>query len=162
MLFVRLRTFSFSLLSIFLIFKGYCISSNTFSFFLKFFLFKFFYCYSITVVCLFCQIRFLKNMLWLLFFKRFYLPIFREGEGTEKEKHQCVFASHTPPTGDLACNPGMCSDWESNQRPFGLQAGTQSTEPHKPGLIKYLKKKKSYLFTFRERGREEEREGEKH
>ena len=26
------------------------------------------------------------------------------------------------PTGDLAHNPGMCPDWESNLRPFGLQA----------------------------------------
>ena len=32
---------------------------------------------------------------------------------------------HMPPTGDLACNPGMCPDWESNQWPFGSQAGTQ-------------------------------------
>ena len=40
-----------------------------------------------------------------------------------------------PPAGDAACNPGMCRDWESNQRPFGLQAGTQSTEPHQPGII---------------------------
>ena len=38
-----------------------------------------------------------------------------------------------PPTGDLACNPGMCPDWESNWRPFGLQAGTQPTEPPLPG-----------------------------
>ena len=38
-----------------------------------------------------------------------------------------------PPTGDLAHNPGMCPDWELNQRPFGLQAGTQPTEPHQPG-----------------------------
>ena len=37
------------------------------------------------------------------------------------------------PTGDLACNPGTCSDWESNCRPFSLQAGTQTTEPHQPG-----------------------------
>ena len=29
----------------------------------------------------------------------------------------------------------MCSDQESNQRPFGSQAGAQSTEPHQPGLI---------------------------
>ena len=34
-----------------------------------------------------------------------------------------------PPTGDLASNPGMYPDWELNQRPFGSQAGTQSTEP---------------------------------
>ena len=25
-------------------------------------------------------------------------------------------------------------DWESNRRPFGLQSGTQSTEPHQSGL----------------------------
>ena len=28
----------------------------------------------------------------------------------------CVF-----PTGDLACNPGVYPDWESNQQPFGSQ-----------------------------------------
>ena len=38
-----------------------------------------------------------------------------------------------PPTGDLAGNPGMCPDWESNQQPFGSQASTQSTELHQPG-----------------------------
>ena len=52
----------------------------------------------------------------------------REKEG---EKHQRVVASHTPSTGVLASNPGMCPDWELNQQPFG----TQFTEPHKPGLI---------------------------
>ena len=56
----------------------------------------------------------------------------RDGE-RKGEKHQCVVASHAPPTGDLALNPGMCPDWESNWRPFGSQAGAQSTEPHKPG-----------------------------
>ena len=53
------------------------------------------------------------------FFKRFYLFIYfrergREGE-REGEKHQCVVASCMPPTGDLARNPGMCPDWESNR-----------------------------------------------
>ena len=54
--------------------------------------------------------------------------IFREGAGGEREgeKHQCVVASWVPPTRDLACNPGMCPDWELNQRPFGSQAGAQS------------------------------------
>ena len=76
-----------------------------------------------------------KPVLTCLFFNFTYLFLER-GEGREKEgeKHQCVFASRVPPTGDLACNPGMCPDWESNWRPFGLQAGTQSTEPHQPGL----------------------------
>ena len=36
----------------------------------------------------------------------------REREG---EKKQCVVVSHTPPTGDLARNSGMCPDWESNR-----------------------------------------------
>ena len=44
-----------------------------------------------------------------------------------------MVASHTPPTGDLACNPGMCPDWESNWQPFGSQVSAQSTEPHQPG-----------------------------
>ena len=71
-----------------------------------------------------------------LFLKLKILFIFREGvkEGEkEGEKHQCVVASHMPPTGDLAHNPGMCPDWESSWWPFGLQAGTQSTEPQQPG-----------------------------
>ena len=65
---------------------------------------------------------------WLLslsiFFKRFYLFIFRESgrEGErEGEKYQCVVAFHVAPTGDLAHNPGICPDWESNLRPFGSQ-----------------------------------------
>ena len=39
-----------------------------------------------------------------------------------------------PPTGDPAYNLGMCPDWESNLQPFGLQASSQSTEPHQPEL----------------------------
>ena len=67
------------------------------------------------------------------------LFIFRERGGRERnsdvrEKHHLV-ASHAPlpPTRDLARNPGMCPDWESNRRPFGSQAGVRSTEPHQPG-----------------------------
>ena len=43
-------------------------------------------------------------------------------------------ATHMPPNGDPAHNPGLCPDWESNQWPFGSQAAIQSTEPHQPGL----------------------------
>ena len=63
----------------------------------------------------------------------------REGK-REGEKHQCVVASCLPPTGDLAHNPGMCPDWESNQRPFGLQAHAQSTKLYQPGLSKFYLK----------------------
>ena len=68
--------------------------------------------------------------------KKKILFIFRDGEGGKKgEKHQCVVASHASPTGDMACNPGMCPDSESNQPLFGLQVSTQSTEPHQPGPL---------------------------
>ena len=45
-----------------------------------------------------------------------------------------MIAPHAPPTGDLASNPGLGPDWEWNRQPFGLQASTQFTEPHQPGL----------------------------
>ena len=72
-------------------------------------------------------------------FLRFYLFLERGREGeTEGQKQQGVVACHMLPTGDLACNPGMYPDWELNWRPFGLQACTQSTEPHQPGRTKEL------------------------
>ena len=63
----------------------------------------------------------------------------REGE-REQEKHQCPrntsisCLSHAP-NGDQAHNAGMGPDWESNWRPFSLQAGTQSTESCQPGPV---------------------------
>ena len=68
------------------------------------------------------------------FIYRFYLFILDRREG---EEHQCLVASHMPPLGYLAHNPGVCPDWESNQRPFSSQAFTQSTEPHQPGLLDF-------------------------
>ena len=58
-----------------------------------------------------------SGILLILFFKGF-VYLFRErGREGEREgdKHQCVVAPHVFPTGDLARNPGMCPDWESNQ-----------------------------------------------
>ena len=49
----------------------------------------------------------------VLFFFLFLILFiyFREGKGgKEREKHQCVVASHAPLIGDLARNPGMCPD----------------------------------------------------
>ena len=57
----------------------------------------------------------------------------RERDIDVQEIHQSV-APHIQPSRDLACNPGMCPDQESNQRPFGAQASFQSTELHQPGL----------------------------
>ena len=65
------------------------------------------------------------------------------------EKHQCVVASGAPPAGHLAHNPGMCPDWELNWRSFGSQAGTQSTEPHQPGLNFFPKLRNTFCIDFR-------------
>ena len=83
----------------------------------------------------FCiPIAFLKKKKSILFI---FIERGREGE-REGEKHQCVVASHTPPTGHLVCNPDMRPDWELNRQLFGLQAGTQATELHQPGPIAFF------------------------
>ena len=60
--------------------------------------------------------------------------IFRE-RGREGERGWEMVASYIPPAGDLACNPGMCPDQESNLRPFASRARAQSTELHQPGVL---------------------------
>ena len=69
-----------------------------------------------------------KKILFIHSFIHLFIYLFIEsGEEGEREgeKHQCVVASRVPPTGDLAHNPGMCPDWESNRRPLGF-AGQHS------------------------------------
>ena len=83
----------------------------------------------------------------------------REGE-REGEKHHRVVASSTPPTGDLAHNPGMCPDWGSNMGPFGLQAGAQSTEPHQPGPHNLFIPPESHISQLRMRTMELSQQGE--
>ena len=97
----------------------------------------------------------------------------------EKEREQNIsvlLPLECPPLGVLACNPGMCPDWELNQWPFGSQAGTQSTEPHQPGLNKqnlllvelifplncsFLLFFKDFIYLFLERREEKELEKER-
>ena len=84
---------------------------------------------------------FFLSISFFFFFKIIYLFIFRErGREGEKEgeQHHCVVAPHVPPTGDLAHNPRMCPDWESNWSPFPSQSGAQSTEPHQPGPLSVI------------------------
>ena len=70
------------------------------------------------------------------FFKIFYyLETGKEG-GRQRGRETSV-ASCTPPTRDLAHNPGMCPDWESNLGPFGSQASAQPTELQQPGLYTF-------------------------
>ena len=82
-------------------------------------------------------------MILFSFFKWFYL-ILERGEGKEKERERNISVwlplacPHTH-TGDLACNPGMCPDWELNWQPFDSQVFAPSTEPCPPGLILFSK-----------------------
>ena len=80
-----------------------------------------------------------KNFLKI--FKMYFINFLERVEGRKKdkerntnawEKHRLV-VSYTLPTGNLAHNPAMCPDWESNRQPFSSQTGAQSTEPHQPG-----------------------------
>ena len=76
------------------------------------------------------------------FFFKIYLYTFSERGRREKGREGNIsvtesVASHTPSTRDPAHNTGLCPDRESNRRPFGLQAGAQSAEPHQPGLTQF-------------------------
>ena len=82
------------------------------------------------------------------FFKKDFIIIFLEkGEGNEKERERNIDVGLpcTPPAGDLARNPGLCPDRESNWWLFGLQAGAQSTESQQPGLNSELSLLSAFL-----------------
>ena len=72
------------------------------------------------------------------FFVKILFIYFYRGERREGEKLPCRVVSRAPPTGDLAHSAGMCPR-------LGIKlvtpwfAGTQSTEPHQPGLDPLLK-----------------------
>ena len=83
-------------------------------------------------VIYFFKDTFKKDFIYLLFLER------GEGKKKERERNISVWLPLTPPAGDLAHNPGMCPDRESNQSTFSLQVGTQSIEPHQPGQLLIL------------------------
>ena len=97
----------------------------------------------------------LTSQLWveLLFFSFLFKILFisfqRKGGRKRGRENQCVVASHVPPTGDLAHNPGMCSDWELNQQPFDSQSGTQSLSHTSQGKNSFS----SVTSSFPNRGR---------
>ena len=90
-------------------------------------------------------------------FKRDFIYFSERGRkgGREGEKHQCVAASFMSPTGDLAYNPGMCPDWESNQRSFASQIGTQQLSHTSQGKYRtfefwnfHIQGEESFFFLF--------------
>ena len=85
----------------------------------------------------------IHSVLLLLCFKDFIYFLVEKGREGEREvekldvweKHWS-FASHMLPVQYLACNPGMCPDWESNPWPVGLLDDAQPTEPHQSGPLR--------------------------
>ena len=76
------------------------------------------------------------------FFQDFIYLFLERVEGRERGRETSICGClYTPPAGDVAHNPGMCPEWELNQQLFGLQASTQSTEPHQlePNNIHFRK-----------------------
>ena len=83
---------------------------------------------------------FFKNKLFEKILFIFNLFIFRDGKAGRKRGRETLMYKRnihwlplTHPHLGTRPVPGMCSDRESNQQPVGLQASTQSTEPHQPG-----------------------------
>ena len=76
---------------------------------------------------------------------RFYLFIFREGEGREKEKERNIDGRKKhqwlPLTCPLLRTWPTTEAWDSNWLPLGLQDDAQLTEPHQPGLSSYLQQR---------------------
>ena len=64
--------------------------------------------------------------------------------GGQGEKHQCVVASHVPPSQYLARNPGMCPDWDSTP----WFAGQRSTHGATPARAVYLFYRSCFLVSF--------------
>ena len=74
-----------------------------------------------------------------LFCKKILFILERGKEGERKgEKQECVVASHTPPAGHLARNPGMCPRLGIEPVLFDSQAGTQYNEPNQLGLYYFF------------------------
>ena len=59
-----------------------------------------------------------------------------------------MVASCLPGSGDTAYNLGVCTGVESNERPFGSQAGTQSTKPRQLGQMMTILKIAFKLLFF--------------
>ena len=92
------------------------------------------------------------SFIYLVIFEDFiYLVLEERKEERERninvQRDTWLVASCIPPTGDPARNLGMCLNWEWNQWPFRLQASTQSTEPHQPGLFVIIN---VYMYLYEE------------
>ena len=74
--------------------------------------------------------------IFTFFCKDFIYLVLERREGREKERERNIsvwLLLMCPPLGTWPATQACATEWELNQRPFGLQASTESTEPHHPG-----------------------------
>ena len=76
--------------------------------------------------------------MYLLTYLFTYLFIERGREGEREENINVWLPLMYLLLGTWPTDQACALDWEPNWWPFGLPAGTQSTEPHQPGLEKQL------------------------
>ena len=80
-----------------------------------------------TLIC--CSTYWCKH--WFFFLKILFIYFQRK---RRREISMCGCLSDTP-AGDLAHNPGMCPDWESNHWPFGSKAALNPLSHTSQGLF---------------------------
>ena len=82
-------------------------------------------------VCMYLCIYAFKDFIIFFFLERG-----REGErGRKTMRETSVGCLWCAPYWGPGLQPRLCPDWELNGQPFGLQATTQYTELHQPGLL---------------------------
>ena len=86
----------------------------------------------------------MPSLLFLYIFFKDFIDLFLErGEMRERQKQQCERETliscplQAPQLGET-CNPGMCPDQESSQRPFALWGNAQPAEPCLSGLYIFV------------------------
>ena len=71
-----------------------------------------------------------------------------EGRGKRRERNISWLPLTHSPTRDLACNLGMCPDWELNQRLFDSQASPQITKLHQPRPMSFFAELEKPILKF--------------
>ena len=84
-----------------------------------------------------------------IYFKDFIYLFLERGEVREKERERNtnVWLPLTCPPGDLARNPGLCPDWESNWQPSGSQPMLNLLSYPSQGLYEYFKEYQKIFST---------------
>ena len=89
----------------------------------------------------------LFNFYFLLFFKDLIYLFLERGERREKEGEKLwSVAPRTPPTGDPACSPGMCPDWDQTYNLLLCRPALNPLSHSSRGWFLFLLQNCEYIF----------------